>query len=541
MHYPALLAVLFRVVARVVARVIVSVIVVGSAAGAQAAGPLSGLQLLTAEGTRAVEDVHPLGTSRWLLARHDGLVLAEANDIEPIIKGSFESIDTRESVMIAGRALTLISVIDTDAGNVRLLSFDPDARAIVASRSLDYASAIPETQCLYRDPTSDNISLFTIDARGMLEQRYVYDGYQQAVIDLTVRRDIAVPEAQACAVDDNSGSLYVAEEPLGVWRYSASEESDPLREPVLLRSPHGALAGDVEDIAVDAQGVLWTLVQNPGRIYRTVPAGNGAEEWELPAGSEMIAIAPRPTDEALLLGLHDEASGQTLLARLDDSEWGSGKQASDKVLPVTRANTPPMHRILPAAQTAAVRRFGDAADDPAIFFDPDRPEKSLILGTDKREGLAVYALDGSRRQMLPVGRVNNVDVVTEVPLGERRRNIAAASNRSNNSISLFEIHAGELRHLADLPTGLDDVYGLCMYAAGDLAWVYINATDGRYEQYRLGWGATGPTAERVRQWRLPSQPEGCVADPLTGQLYMGEEPPASGPCEPSPTRKHRNG
>ena len=36
------------------------------------------------------------------------------------------------------------------------------------------------------------------------------------------------------------------------------------------------------------------------------------------------------------------------------------------------------------AQTVPVPHGGDAADDPAIWIHPTDPEKSLLLGTDKR-------------------------------------------------------------------------------------------------------------------------------------------------------------
>jgi 3-phytase len=36
----------------------------------------------------------------------------------------------------------------------------------------------------------------------------------------------------------------------------------------------------------------------------------------------------------------------------------------------------------------------DAADDPAVWIHPTHPEMSLILGTNKKGGLAVYNLEG---------------------------------------------------------------------------------------------------------------------------------------------------
>ena len=179
--------------------------------------------------------------------------------------------------------------------------------------------------------------------------------------------------------------------------------------------------------------------------------------------------------------------------------------------------------ITASAETAPVARYGDAADDPAIYVPADGDGEVLILGTDKRAGLAVYGLDGALRQFLAVGRLNNVDVLPAVVFADGTVPLAAASNRTGDSISLFAIEAGGVRHLGDVPTGLSDVYGLCLYGGRDAAYVFVNATDGRYEQHRLSGTLAQPTAERVRVFRLPSQPEGCVADPVTAKVYLGEE------------------
>ncbi len=54
---------------------------------------------------------------------------------------------------------------------------------------------------------------------------------------------------------------------------------------------------------------------------------------------------------------------------------------------------------------------GDAADDPAIWVDPDTPADSLVIGNDKPGALEVYNLDGSRRQRITSDKHwGNVDV-----------------------------------------------------------------------------------------------------------------------------------
>ena len=92
--------------------------------------------------------------------------------------------------------------------------------------------------------------------------------------------------------------------------------------------------------------------------------------------------------------------------------------------------------IYALAETDVVASGGDAADDPAIWRHLQSPQKSLVLGTDKKWGLEVYTLEGKRVQRLEVGRVNNVDLRQGVL---DQRDIAVASNRTANTLTVFSI------------------------------------------------------------------------------------------------------
>ena len=176
------------------------------------------------------------------------------------------------------------------------------------------------------------------------------------------------------------------------------------------------------------------------------------------------------------------------------------------------------------AQTVPVNRYGDAADDPAFWINPHSPSDSLILGTDKKFGLNVYALDGNLRQTLPVGRVNNVDVRQAIQTAQGSVDIAVASNRSSQSLSVFSIdNQGTVALLDNVPTDLSDVYGLCTGLINAQLHVVVNDTDGRFQHYTVDINDTTVSAQRLNEFTLPSQPEGCVIDDITGTLYYGEE------------------
>lgn len=193
--------------------------------------------------------------------------------------------------------------------------------------------------------------------------------------------------------------------------------------------------------------------------------------------------------------------------------------------------TSPMVDSLPAAPVTAVAETvpvgtsnQDAADDSAIWRDPDDPSRSLIVATDKKAGLYVYGLDGRIRSFDPSGLVNNVDLVD---LGERGV-IVAASDRNDPARALIRLYrldtaAARLVPIATFPGGAGEGYGLCMARSGETVDVFSVLQQGNVEQVRVTLGNGAPAARTVRRLAVNSQPEGCVVDERTRQLYVGEE------------------
>ena len=189
-------------------------------------------------------------------------------------------------------------------------------------------------------------------------------------------------------------------------------------------------------------------------------------------------------------------------------------------------------KVSATVETEPVPHGGDAADDPAVWVNPEDPSKSAIVGTDKKGGLAVYDLAGRQLQYLPVGDMNNVDVrpaVDSFTLSGRPVVLVVAGNRSSNTIGVFALdpRTRQLRDVAGAPIKPDlEVYGSCLYRSAGTGSVYefVNSKAGEVEQWKLTDDGSGRVVgERVRTFGVQSQTEGCVADDELGQLYLGEE------------------
>lgn len=170
----------------------------------------------------------------------------------------------------------------------------------------------------------------------------------------------------------------------------------------------------------------------------------------------------------------------------------------------------------------------DAADDPAIWVNPNDFNKSLILGTHKKSGLYVYDLNGKTKQFIPVGNINNVDLRNGFTLNNKPVTLVAGSNRSLNTISLFYIDntLGIVSDtIANIKSNVDEVYGICMYRSPETKthYIFVNGKGGMVEQWQIASDLNTIQTKLVRCFSVNTQPEGMVANDSTGILFLGVE------------------
>jgi len=206
---------------------------------------------------------------------------------------------------------------------------------------------------------------------------------------------------------------------------------------------------------------------------------------------------------------------------------GKRAEAKESVPPSAAAGAGALEMITATVETDPVPHGGDAADDPAIWVNPNDPAKSTIIGTDKQGGLAVYDLSGKQIQYLADGQMDNVDLRDGFKIGGQTVTIVTASNRKDNSIAIYKINPQtrmlENAEARKIKHGLS-VYGMCMYRSKTGKIYYFgNSKSGDVEQWELFESGGKVDAKKVRNIKLGSTVEGCVADDDLGHFYVAEE------------------
>jgi 3-phytase len=191
--------------------------------------------------------------------------------------------------------------------------------------------------------------------------------------------------------------------------------------------------------------------------------------------------------------------------------------------------------IEPIASTSPTSGY---ADDPAIWIHRSLPEKSVIIGTDKKMGIFVWNLNGELIQHLPQETaVNNVDVRYDFDLNGSLVDIVAANLRNAGKLVLFKVEpdyadSTVLVQILDKNSEKNDLqkdsYGFCLYRRPSDGTVYVFEKpkyDGALRQYHLFTDSVGVVnLFPVRDLNYPGGvAEGFLADDELGYFYAPEE------------------
>lgn len=377
-----------------------------------------------------------------------------------------------------------------------------------------------ENLCLSR--VNGYLSLYLLDERGTAEHWLVVDAKGTANAKLLRRLPVA-PNSKSCAVDDEQDLLFIAEEGIGVWAQGASEESAPGRVVVDLQKPFGKLSGSVESLAVVPQGLVATLAEEKQLVLYSIREGQFKQQ--------QIIDLPNTDEPEMVKATLVEGNKRSLLLVVGDEKTGNHQLPLPWQIEQQKKPGHSIVSVTPDVQTQVMARFGDAADDPAIWVNKKHPQKSLVIGTNKQQGLFVYDLQGREVQQFNTGKLNNVDVRYGVQLGKKVVDIAVATNRDDNSLAIYTIDPknGKLRFSGRVATDLEEIYGFCLYQnASGATYAIPNGKNGEFQQIQLSAVVDQKNTpvwqgKKVRSFFVKSQPEGCVADDKNQRLFVGEE------------------
>ncbi len=139
--------------------------------------------------------------------------------------GKMANIDLRTNFMLAGQPITLIGVNRRDNSSLAFYKLNPDTKTVetIHARTIGTMSS-NYGMCLYRSATKTYANVMS--QSGAFQQFELFESAGK--VDAKVVRTFSIGSiSEGCVADDALGHLYINQEDVGVWKYSA-EHTDGL-------------------------------------------------------------------------------------------------------------------------------------------------------------------------------------------------------------------------------------------------------------------------------------------------------------------------
>jgi 3-phytase len=222
--------------------------------------------------------IHPTDPSRSLVIGTDkkrGLDVYDLSGkrVQSLPDGRMNNVDLRHGFQLDGTDVAIVAATNRTDQSLALYAVDANGRLRdVADGKIPTGMADPYGLCMYRNPGGEYF-VFANDADSGAYKQWKLQSRGSKVGATVVREFSAGSQAEGCAADDANGRLYIAEEDVGLWRYSAEPNGGSERVEVD-SVKRGHLTDDAEGVAVfygaGSQGYLLVSSQgsNDYNIYR---------------------------------------------------------------------------------------------------------------------------------------------------------------------------------------------------------------------------------------------------------------------------------
>lgn len=183
-------------------------------------------------------------------------------------------------------------------------------------------------------------------------------------------------------------------------------------------------------------------------------------------------------------------------------------------------------------------KVGYDTDDPAIWFNAQSPEKSLIIGTDKDSDGALFAFDLQGKivkKSIPLQRPNNVDIIKGFDFNGEKIDIAVTTERERNSLRVFKLPELEPIDNGGIPVFENETQrapmGVALFQSSEnQAYAVVGRKEGpldnylfQYELNAVNGYVIGKLVRKFGKFSGKKEIEAIAVDSELGFVYYSDE------------------
>lgn len=159
------------------------------------------------------------------------------------------NIDLRQNVDFGGRRTDLV-VVNQRTDGFKLLAYevDRDSRQLKRVDDGQLVTGPNYGGCLYKSEKNGRLYFICTSEGGAVEQHELSSDAARGIRSTKVR-SLSVGKCEGAVADDETGTLFIAEEKRGIWKFGA-EPGDPVEGTLIARIGDRELVGDLEGLAI---------------------------------------------------------------------------------------------------------------------------------------------------------------------------------------------------------------------------------------------------------------------------------------------------
>ena len=181
--------------------------------------------------------------------------------------GRINNVDIRYGFMLGGEAVDVVTASNRTHQSIGIWKVDPATRTLVdiADGLIPTEMGDPYGQCMYKSAKTGNYYVYINDTDGLVKQWQLLDAGNGKIRANLVREFSVGSQTEGCVADDETGILYVGEENVALWKYSAEANGGDART-VVDTIATGNLTADVEGVSIyyGPNGTGYLIASNQG-------------------------------------------------------------------------------------------------------------------------------------------------------------------------------------------------------------------------------------------------------------------------------------
>lgn len=233
--------------------------------------------------------VHPGDPALSLVIGTDkkaGLIVydLDGRTLQVLPDGHMNNVDLRYGFPLAGGTVDIVAASNRTNDGIAVYRIDANARRLVeiAAGVLSTGFTDPYGSCMYRSALTGEFYVFINEGdSGEFRQWRLFDNGDGRVAAEQVREFPVGSQTEGCVADDELGHLYIGEEDVALWKYSAEPDGGTERMQIDSTGDDGNLTDDVEGVALwlGENGNGFLIASNQGADNYAVYRREGNNEF----------------------------------------------------------------------------------------------------------------------------------------------------------------------------------------------------------------------------------------------------------------------